>query len=200
MLDFIAWSALSMLEIVLITIFSIALVLGASFDRTYDQEAPKWWILVIGFLILAGLFWSSWSFSGALSKLSTWEFWKEVGFYIGLGLIYSVVEFTLAVRRAARKYAKLWKQSNQSSVRDFVSSFTRADELIKLDIEDNKPIPRVDREELAAYIGAWTMFWPAYFISLIFGDLLTEIWRSISSFLVRISTRFVRMAFKDVFK
>jgi len=60
--------------------------------------------------------------------------------------------------------------------------------------------PKVNRQQLAESVGVWIMFWPFYAISLIIGDLVTEIFRFIADMLVQMSGRFVRNAFKDVFK
>lgn len=68
-------------------------------------------------------------------------------------------------------------------------------------LADNTGVePVVDKVELAEHIGAWVLFWPAYAISLIIGDLLTEVFNMIASFFVHLSSRFVRKAFSDVFK
>jgi hypothetical protein len=60
--------------------------------------------------------------------------------------------------------------------------------------------PKINRQQLAESIGCWTIFWPFYALSLIFGDLLNEVFRIIADLVANISGRFVRMAFKDVFK
>jgi hypothetical protein len=62
------------------------------------------------------------------------------------------------------------------------------------------PEPLIDKLELAESIGVWTFFWPAYAVSLVIGDLLTEVFNVIAEFLVKISGRFVRFSFADVFK
>lgn len=62
------------------------------------------------------------------------------------------------------------------------------------------PEPLIDKLALAESIGAWTFFWPAYAVSLVIGDLLTEVFNVIAEFLVKISGRFVRFSFADVFK
>ena len=198
-----AWTAFSLLELAFVGILFIALVIGVSFDRSSNLDAPKWWILIIGGVIGTLAFWNNWSFSGVKDAVTSWSFWTPVLYYIGLGLLYSILEFTLAVRRAARKFAGLWKSfviRKEGTVDQFIYTYSHVHQLIQLENVNGAPDPKIDREELAASVGAWTTFWPAYFVSLIFGDLLTELFRAFSSFLVSISGRFVRMAFKDVFK
>ena len=65
----------------------------------------------------------------------------------------------------------------------------------KLDIE-----PKIDRLDLSQYIGAWVVFWPFYLVSLILGDLLSELFQSIADFIAERCGRFVRNAFSGVFK
>lgn len=60
--------------------------------------------------------------------------------------------------------------------------------------------PKIDRLDLAQYIGAWVVFWPFYLVSLVLGDLLTELFQSIADFVAEHCGRFVRNAFSGVFK
>jgi hypothetical protein len=63
-----------------------------------------------------------------------------------------------------------------------------------------EPEPKIIRSELAASIGAWTTFWPAYAVSLVVGDLFAEVWNILANWFVFISGHFVRMSFANVFK
>lgn len=77
-----------------------------------------------------------------------------------------------------------------------------SDELIELKLDSTLVDfePRVKREELAEHVGVWTLFWPAYAASLILGDLLTEIFRTLANVLASISGRAVKAAFSGLFK
>lgn len=195
-------------EVLIFGLFFIAMVIGTAFDRSYSNDAVKWWVVVIGALVTIVWFWKDWTFGGVWSTVTSWEFWKPALVYVGIGLGYSVLEFSLAVRRAARKYAERWKTwvaQRNGSASEFVNNdrnYNR-NSLIYVTLDrptDETPVPRVNKEELASSIGAWTIFWPAYFASLILGDLFLEIFRWISNVLVTLSGRFVKMAFQDVFK
>ncbi len=112
----------------------------------------------------------------------------------------------------ARYYAIQWGRAKrtmpetadaQSVLRSFINStYTPKDAAFVKVVgnTNNLPEPKIDKEELTAHVGAWTFWWPAYAVSLILGDLLTEVFRVISDFLITISGRFVNMAFKGVFK
>ena len=52
---------------------------------------------------------------------------------------------------------------------------------------------------LSQAIGCWTLFWPAYALSLALGDLLTELWQRMAEVLTKISTRFVQRTFSKEF-
>lgn len=235
--------ALGILELIALALFVVFLCLGTAFDRR-GHESFKWWVLFIGIVVLAALNLSSISFAGIWESITSASLWKTVGLYALVGLGYSMVEFFLHVRRAARAtasswadfiqredtwafhqggepapeelavrvengvlkatYAEMFKHGSEFArikiVQQFTSHFRSNDALIKINSNSGHPIPVVDKGELASYIGAWTTFWPFYAISLILGDLLEEVWNIIASIVAKISGRFVRMAFADVFK
>lgn len=89
-----------------------------------------------------------------------------------------------------------------AQTKSFLSNYHFKDRIIEIQLAEDKigVEPRVNRLELAEHIGAWTFLWPAYAFSLILGDLLTELFRTIADFLTTISGRFVRMSFANVFK
>ena len=254
---------LGLFELVFFSVFILLLIIGISFDRRGTEE-PKWYIFGIGFIILAAWNWSDWTFFGAATvpavmegtkvvseahtrvvlwdTIRSWTFWEPTFAYLAAGLVYSIVEFVLSIRRSARYYKKAWEdrlsgswfrgykdidgggrieekitlrealsraaagdEAMAANTKDSVESFIRntrpADKIVGLEVgPDGAPSPKVDKVELAEHIGAWTFFWPFYALSLILGDLLTEIFNIVSSFFVHLSGRFVRLTFRDVFK
>lgn len=89
--------------------------------------------------------------------------------------------------------------------RDFsgTEDFFRQNQIIGAVLTDGDKLavePKVDKLELASHVSAWTFLWPAYAISLIIGDLLTEVFSAFADFLASISGRVVKAAFSDVFK
>lgn len=81
---------------------------------------------------------------------------------------------------------------------------SRSGEIISIRLgteSDESPVvPYVRRFVLARHVSAWTIFWPFYAISLIIGDLLTQIFRIIADIIVYMSGRMVKRMFKNVFK
>ncbi len=60
--------------------------------------------------------------------------------------------------------------------------------------------PAINRSKLAAQVGAITMFWPAYAMSLIVGDLLKHICEVVADVFTNLSARTMKMLFRDAFK
>lgn len=60
--------------------------------------------------------------------------------------------------------------------------------------------PSINRVNLAQSIACWTIWWPFYAISLVVGDLFSTVFEIIAGVVAKISGRFVRSTFKDVFK
>lgn len=248
------FGALGVLELIFVGAFFLLLVVGASFDRR-GREAPKWYIFGLGFAAMVAYYWGDFTLGGAWGTVTRWTFWQPVGAYLGAGLVYSLLEFVLEVRRTARYYKESWtealsrkieiKQRDSSGeiLRGAVSQSTRGligDPITKVmtarEVVANRedpsntaaaqevidgfiayqrrqygfvsltrsaagtPEPLINKLALAESIGAWTFFWPAYAVSLVIGDLLTEVFNVIAEFLVKISGRFVRFSFADVFK
>lgn len=208
------------------------MVIGISVDRRGNEE-PKWYILGIGFAIAVGVFWKDWTFFGTWDLISSWVFWKPMFTYLVIGLIYSVLEFVLDVRRSAREYAILWqealteklrfpsqvytlkevldpvKQSLLSSnelecikerILRFISKNSYHDKIVQLEDDNGLPQPKINKVQLAEHLAVWIFFWPFYLVSLIIGDLLTEVFNILSNFFVSLSGKFVRFSFRDVFK
>jgi hypothetical protein len=269
--------ALGWVELTFLAIFFLLMIVGTSFDRA-GQEHPKWYILGVGFAAIGWYYWKDLSMSSLWMTLSTWAFWKPIVIYFVIGLIYSLLEFVLDVRRSARQYAEDWQKHLNSEVQvnvlnedgkpkmqpkldrrgqpvmaiervnnalgtehevqvmenvtkiatfaegyrvvaeagaesarfnevnkqttEFLGSYRFKNRIIEVQIAADKigVEPKINRLELAEHIGAWTFLWPAYAVSLIIGDLLTEVFRSIADFLAHISGRFVKMSFANVFK
>lgn len=74
--------------------------------------------------------------------------------------------------------------------------------VIKLQLSDDlmTPVPLVDKVALSKSLAAWALFWPFYLVSLVFGDLITEVFHMLASALAFVSSKFVKLAFSDVFK
>lgn len=60
--------------------------------------------------------------------------------------------------------------------------------------------PKINRSELAQSIGCWTIWWPFYALSLVFGDLLVEFFRTVADILASFSGRFVKLIFRNTFR
>ena len=101
------FAALGLVELLFLTVFFVLLVVGITYDRQ-GRERDKWWILGIGAISIAAWYWKSWTLNGAWAEVTSWDFWKPVGYYLLFGLGYSIVEFILDIRRSATMYADLW--------------------------------------------------------------------------------------------
>lgn len=198
----IAGFAIGLLELLFFAFFAIAMVISMSLDRRGKNE-PKWFVLIIGLIIAAIWYWKDWTFAGLWSMLFDTAFWMPFAIYLGIGLLYSIVEFMLEVRRSASFFKREWSSSKKSyNAQDFVARYRYSNKLVNVeyDPQADAPTPRVNKGVLAQSYSAWTFFWPFYLISLILGDFLTRVFELISDFITHISTGFVRVVFKDVFK
>lgn len=283
---FLSLATLGVVELAFLALFFIACVVGVTFDRRGVEE-PKWAIIGVGAALIAVWYWSHWTFFGAAhipaemnngtvvheavdrivlwSVIQSWDLWRPVSEFLIAGLVYSLVEFALDVRRTARFYATEWtkylthteeievtttdadgnvvyvteevrngrgervtknvtRQREHSEVyaevkakgaasnlfnkalklsQEFISQYRFKNRFIELTLNKDTKIdvePKINKVELAEHITAWTLMWPMYLVSLVLGDLLVEIGRVLADVLVKISGRFVRLSFANVFK
>jgi predicted secreted protein len=206
---------------IIMGLFFIAMIFGCTLDRR-GTEAPKWYIMGIGVVAFVSWFWSDLRWSGIFDA----RMWTFVGLYLLIGLGYSIIEFLLEVRRSARYWSGKWEDFKKAAQRrmhgETMGQYKTTDEPttnlvteflhwrndvsylriigIEATADGTNIEPKINRQQLAESIGCWTIFWPFYALSLIFGDLLNEVFRIIADLVANISGRFVRMAFKDVFK
>lgn len=255
--------ALSWIELTFIIVFFVLMVIGASIDRD-GASSPKWYILGIGFIAIGWYYWGDITMSSVVQVLQTWQFWKPIVVYLGIGIVYSILEFVLEIRRSARTLSKSWEGHKNEKItfdildengeqvlvdddtdslsgkrstrikarrrstlgaeylrlkngeilpahelnevfketRQFVEFNGTKSGIIGLRLGEDKLTvePAVNSSRLADHVGAWTFLWPAYMFSLILGDLMAEVFKALASMMAKISARFVRMSFSDVFK
>lgn len=206
-----------------VVVMALWVIIGTAYDRS-DNTSAAMWIGVIGAIIVTlaimGL-------APAVAMVTSAAFWQNVLVYLGIGLAYSwAVEFFFAVRKASKNYSALWAshvkdskelrhyfnnsadatpamlQSAKDSVDRFVSYNHRSGRLISIATAENglSIEPRTNRRELVSSISAWTLLWPAYAVSLIIGDLFKQLIELIVDMTSKLSTGFVRWAFRDTFK
>lgn len=84
----------------------------------------------------------------------------------------------------------------------FITSHRVKNCIVEVELTANKLgiRPRINRMELTDHITAWTLMWPFYLVSMIVGDLLTEVFRAIGDFIANFSGRMVRLMFAKTFE
>lgn len=85
----------------------------------------------------------------------------------------------------------------------FIQRYSYKNRIIELSLNKTTKVdiePKINKLQMTEHVTAWTFLWPVYAVSLILGDLLTEIFRVIVDVMVNLSGRFVKLSFADVFK
>ena len=207
----------------------------------------------MGVIALISYTWHGFSLGGAWDLVSSWTFWSPMFWYLGAGLVYSIIEFFFGIRRSARELGEKWTESlgsttnvtqldangkpvvstdpssraqvvtvkrttreilanladpsNAAVAPDLVNRFvdhygSPRNSYIALRVNPTtlSPEPYIVKLQLTEYVGAWTIFWPFYMVSLIIGDFLTEVFSAMGDFMIKISGRFVKFAFSNTFK
>ncbi len=209
-MDFLGFT-LSVWAAIGIGVFFLALVIACTADR-YDHPKSKWVVLLFGLLAFVLWQWSDLSWAAFTSA----SLWKGVSLYVAIGLAYSIIEFLFQVRRESRYWKKRWedykpnyKPSQRYPEQTMEEAFLEqrghghklySDALIKMTVSpDKKLVPEIDRGTLAGNVTCWTLFWPAYAVSLALGDLLAEIFKRFAHVLAALSSGVVRRMFSKTF-
>ena len=210
-MDFLGFT-LSVWAAIGLGVFFVAMVVACNLDR-HRHESLKWWVFALGLVAVGVLAWQDPNLGWKV--VFTAGFWKAAGLYLGLGVVYSLIEFRFQIRREARTWAQRWEHfqrhwspnPNVRQEQDVKSAFIehmngcygRAHLTRMVKTESDSLVPEVDKKELSQAIGCWTLFWPAYALSLALGDLLTELWQRMAEALTKISARFVQRTFSKEF-
>lgn len=206
-----------------VVVMALWVIVGTAYDRSDNTSAAMWVGVICSIIVTVAIM----GLAPAFSMVTSAVFWKNVLVYLGIGLAYSwAVEFFFAVRRASKSYSALWinyvngssnlknyfanpsnatpdmKQSAKDSVERFVSFNSLNGKLITISTTETglSVEPRTNHQKLVSSITAWTLLWPAYAISLIVGDLFKQLIEIIVDLTSKLSTGFVRWAFRDTFK
>lgn len=172
---------------------------------TFDFWEP--FLKMIGLYLLIGLGYSVVEFMIEVRRAKTfwssrWELFKKT----------SKREFEQAYVAAARKQSgKRIEEFDASTLtppvqapsevmKEFVSAHWNSGTIIGISLEDDKLEPKLRKSALAEHVSVWTIFWPFYLVSLIIGDLLVEVFSLIATIITGLSGRFVKLAFRNVFK
>lgn len=120
---------------IIIGCFFIAMVIGCSLDRDFN-ESPKWWVFVVGILVFLLWKWDDLHLSWNTVVNST--YWEYLGFYLLIGLGYSILEFLLAIRRSVRYWENTWTTFKSKWTKEGMLSLAPYEQEAYLNLPENE--------------------------------------------------------------
>lgn len=114
--------AFGIFECAFAVIFLLAMAAATFMDRAdrYDEPSPKWIVSIIGVCGVLYLTRNLWTLDALPQFFISKDFWIPLLKYLGLGLIYAIVEFAFAIRTSKRNLGEAWEKHLNSTV-DFKS-------------------------------------------------------------------------------
>jgi hypothetical protein len=226
-MDFLGFT-LSVWAAIAAGVFFLAMVLACTTDR-YGNEGPKWFVLIAGIAVFGFMYWGDISWKYFLSApfwkgvgiylgigiaYSLLEFWigiRKAVRYWGREWNSFKENEEARIRNAtsnqasnASKHRRQYEEEDTSTLEQrFVKSASgrgSRNALVDVKLDDQKKVvPVVNRGELSESIACWTIFWPAYAVSLLLGDLFYELCKKFADIVAALSGRVVRRAFSGTF-
>lgn len=201
----------------------LGLIISTSIERSAEYghgpitggRSGRWFIFILG-IILTGLYISTrgGSISETLISFKNYILWLPLFAYLGIGLLYSVLEFFLDTRKAAKYFADKWDKFNagqtdvnpaNQGIRGFLNiqngNYHKDSKIIKLtsNLDFTAITPVVNPEVLSFHVTAWTLFWPFFLLSMLIGDVVLKSFKYLSALMIKISTVWVKSLFKNAF-
>lgn len=193
--------------------FVVALVLlsiTAGRDR-HGHFFGKWAVAVVCLLVYVSVFDTAQFFT-----LAYWKSWSLVGTiatYLGIGLLWSVLETTLELRQIKDKIADtLLHYADRGFTNEYMASGLNkaTSSFMTFSINSSKgddqntaikeTIATIDKVRYAEYLCAWILLWPGYVVSFFFARFLTDLFVQIGNVLSYLVTKLAKIVFKDSVK
>lgn len=203
-------------EWIVLTIIFAFFEISISLDRKGKLQGIKW-LAGIGALIYVLIYAATHGVA-----VYTWAF-AVIAFltackYLGIGLLYSVVEFLYTAHKARELLSEEWalhkanwsekydsaKDYNAEEVcRRFDTPWGWADvpyRIFNLSLKGTTPQVIINRPRLIEWCSAWAFLWPAYLFDLIVGRLLEDVWLYVSDVSEMLAKKYTKFLFRNTFK
>jgi hypothetical protein len=81
-----------------------------------------------------------------------------------------------------------------------LQSWGNSDFIVKPTLTTSGVEPEIQKGQLFSRLTVWILFWPAYMLSLLLGDIIEYVVSNLKALLVTLSNRFIKYVFADTFK
>jgi hypothetical protein len=203
-----------------------ALVFSTSIERSANYGSASVsgstsgrWFIFFASIGLTGIYISTTggSIPGTLINLKNNVLWVPLFTYIGIGLLYSLLEFLLDTRKAAKHFSAEWHKFNSANndvilsrcIQGFLAAqdqsnnynYNRNNRIITLTANSDYTVisPIVNPDVLSFHIAAWTLFWPFFLLAMLIGDVILKSFKYTSALIIKISASWVKSLFKNAF-
>lgn len=105
------------IDMILMALLLFGLLIGSSLTNRHSSVSVLWTAVIVVGVLYALWNWSSWTFAGIFDFITSVGFLKGLLIYLGAGVLYSVLEFILMVRRAVKRHTIAWKNFMSDTLR-----------------------------------------------------------------------------------
>lgn len=181
---FLFYAAASFTTLFLYGVVLVFLLIGVYADSIESNTSFKWWSLAV----LYGLYVTNNFGSITVHSTVTTIFNKDTLLtaleYLGIGLIYSLIEFRFTIKDAsgyfvnlARNFQADYDEREKLNDKRYINpTFSKSITFIdaEYDALDKKISTKIVTRKLTDYLSAWAVLWPFYAINMLIGRFVAE--------------------------
>ena len=108
----------SLVDLIIFSIIFLAMLGSVWADDRSNLDALKWWVVFISLIVVAVMYWPSWTLSSVFDYLTSATFFKLLAAYIGIGIVYAVAKFLIKTRSVANTAGRMWNTWLADSAQD----------------------------------------------------------------------------------
>lgn len=187
--------ALGLFQAICLGAILLALLIAVSFDSS-DENSYKWSFLFLLPIFYVVLEWNNLTFSGVLHSITLASL-IPLAEYIGIGILYSTIEFRATIRDSAAFFAE--KRAKSQNWHTYTYMFMRIKQTVAPDGTEDY-IPYIAKPSLADKLMAWTIMWPVYLIDYILGKFLFNMFSKFATLLTNMTKNYIAKVFSNAFK
>lgn len=190
------FAAASFTTIFLYTVVLVFLMIGIYTDSVGSNTSFKWWALLGLYALYFLDNFGSITVHSTISTIFSKDTLITTLKYLGIGMVYSLIEFRFTIKDASEKFARIARSYQAVYDKDrtaqsprFVDRYSTLNIAFieaKYDAIDKVATTKIISRKLTDYLTAWAILWPFYAINMLFGRFIAEFFSIFAEYIKKV--------------